>query len=310
MVDLATPMIRRLALLAALALSSPAQSAAEPTSPSQPTAPPPSQGVVVAPVTVQAVSKAESVKRRVDTYVKLITHRNENDETVPRWRSPICPVVTGLTEGHGVYVFNRLSQIATTAGAVMAPTDCQPNLFIVVTSQPDQLLESLRKPSVNIFGDSRPTEINAFISKPRPVRVWYNIVPLDRDGGPILTNDTYNGLPTDMESGGSSRLKSAVVRGFGLIFVLVDGNRIKGVSIGALADYVAMVGLAQIDPDQNLGDAPTILRLFTASAADAPPGLSDWDQAFLYALYHTDATSKLQRSRIASDAASQVTAGH
>jgi hypothetical protein len=58
------------------------------------------------------------------------------------------------------------------------------------------------------------------------------------------------------------------------------------------------VGLAKLDPDARLGDAPTILKLFDAAPEGAPAGLSDWDQAFLKSLYATDPSSKLQRSQI------------
>jgi hypothetical protein len=67
--------------------------------------------------------------------------------------------------------------------------------------------------------------------------------------------------------------------------------------MGQLADYVAMVGLAQIRLEANTGTAPTILGLFRDTQPQLP-GLSPWDQAFLRSLYTTDQASKLEVSMI------------
>jgi hypothetical protein len=86
---------------------------------------------------------------------------------------------------------------------------------------------------------------------------------------------------------------------FSSVIIVVDIARIQRLSFGQLSDYVAMVGLAEIDLDDDVGDAPTILRLFTASSEVLPSGLTAWDQAFLSALYHSDQSSRAQRSQIA-----------
>ncbi len=68
-------------------------------------------------------------------------------------------------------------------------------------------------------------------------------------------------------------------------FVIVDASQLKGMALGQFADYVAMVGLAQIKPADSLGDAPTILKLFNGVPQGAPAGMTDWDRAFLKAFY-------------------------
>jgi hypothetical protein len=74
-------------------------------------------------------------------------------------------------------------------------------------------------------------------------------------------------------------------------------NRTQDLNVGQLADYVAMVGLAEIRVDADLGETPTILQLFQESK-NPPQGLSAWDQAFLYSLYNTRQASVLQASSI------------
>jgi hypothetical protein len=67
-----------------------------------------------------------------------------------------------------------------------------------------------------------------------------------------------------------------------------------------------MVSLAQLKPDVQAGDAPTILKLFDSAPGAAPEGLSEWDRAFLKSLYATDQTSKGQREQIARSIVGEV----
>jgi hypothetical protein len=95
-----------------------------------------------------------------------------------------------------------------------------------------------------------------------------------------------------------SRITRYDVFGFSLALVVIDTTFRKAVKLGQVADFAAMVGLADIDPDADIGDAPSILGLFVASPDAPPSGLTTWDQAFLSALYHTDQSSSTQRSQI------------
>jgi hypothetical protein len=80
--------------------------------------------------------------------------------------------------------------------------------------------------------------------------------------------------------------------------VVVDLGHIKDVNDGQLADYISMVGFAQIRRKPELGDAPTILRLFAESDVARPQGLSSWDQAFLKSLYGEDSGNIMQLAGI------------
>jgi hypothetical protein len=83
------------------------------------------------------------------------------------------------------------------------------------------------------------------------------------------------------------------------VFVIADQARLRGMTLGQFTDYVAIVGLAKLTPGAQLGDAPSILKLFDGTPEAAPAGLTDWDQAFLKALYTTEQISKQQRGQIA-----------
>lgn len=74
---------------------------------------------------------------------------------------------------------------------------------------------------------------------------------------------------------------------------MVDLRRMKSVTIRQLADYVALVGLADLRVDADPGAARSVLRLF-AGHATPPQGLTQWDRALLYSLYNTRQADKLQ----------------
>jgi len=91
-----------------------------------------------------------------------------------------------------------------------------------------------------------------------------------------------------------SRLSWDRLIAFSSVIIMVDRNLAKSATLEQLADYIALVGLVDINPDVEVQDVPTILNLFGVAAV-APPGLTVWDKAFLKGLYHTDQSSRKQR---------------
>ena len=61
-----------------------------------------------------------------------------------------------------------------------------------------------------------------------------------------------------------------------------------------LADYVAMVTLAQNDPDADTGRYASILNVF--DDPETATGLTDWDQAYLRGLYDAERSRKNLRA--------------
>jgi hypothetical protein len=252
-------------------------------------------------VTVQARARRAVIERQVQTYVRGMTTRTY-EGSLMRWSDPVCPLVAGLPQDQGEFVLRRISEVARTAGAPLAPEACRPNLLIVSTDEPDRLLRGWRARAHGLFGHEQPAVIRRFLERQRPVRVWYNADLRPARRGPMFTD--AGGIspmfPGVRVVGGAeaSRIILNVVQDPSSVIEIIDARRAKGVSIGQLADYVAMVGLAQIDLDSDLGDAPTILRLFSLPPATRPEGLSAWDSSFLEALYHTSQDTRLQRASV------------
>jgi hypothetical protein len=198
----------------------------------------------------------------------------------------------------------------------------------LVSNESQALLEGLAKRRRSeVFGGASPDVVDEFIATPRPVRTWYDTEERTSDGLPMV-DQSFPGMSgtswvkplkgdevaiiadrTDTNESSTfstnawaqaSHLTLNVVWAMDRVFIVVDPTRFKGISLGQLADFVAMSGLAQIRVDAQVGDAPTILTLFDKGPGAASPGLTDWDRAFLKCFYSSQQKSILQRSEIAN----------
>lgn len=264
-------------------------------------------------VTIEG-QKRDKLKRQINHFVSSVVVSYTN-ESLERWDTPICPLVAGLTKEQGEFVLARVSEIARTARVPLAGEHCPPNLYVVVADNPDELVKT--------WWDRNPTLLSTrngigyakdFLHARGPVRVFYN-AEFRTSTGARLSADTsvlsLSGVTlnfnarTGPEIG--TRIAYGTVQTLGSVIIVVDKQRTTDINIRQLADYVAMVGLAQLRPDADTGMVPTILRLFRQ--ADQPPaGLTAWDESFLHSLYGTDQRSVMQASAIKEGMLAQI--GH
>ena len=160
-----------------------------------------------------------------------------------------------------------------------------------------------------------------FVDTSRPVRWWY-IARKTSDDGHVLTDrraepinqrasaavagasdvsqqmnsiDSH-GFAATVGEGASgmqgvrsngTRLSRATRHDFNTVLVIVDTNRLNNAPIVAVADYIAFVSLAQVNPDAGNLPFPSILNLFsTQDASQRPAHMTDWDVDYLDGLYH------------------------
>ena len=252
---------------------------------------------VIDSTTVVGKTDRATIEREVGAFVNAIALK-PGDESLARWQLqiPLCPLVAGMPKSDGEYILSRVSKIAAAAGAPLAPEHCKGNFYIIVTGDPEGMLKAWSKRDVRMFGDEADqggTTIREF-NAASPVRVWYNTEVYALDGTPLgnlegRTNQSARA--TRIETNGYRALASAIA--------IIDARRMKDVSYGQIASYVAMVGLVQMRPQAKVGEAPTILSLF-AGTGKAPPGLTAWDEVFLKAVYATRITDKAQIAAIKS----------
>lgn len=255
-------------------------------------------------VTIKA-ERERQLKRQIGHFVSgiIVTYMNDSLE---RWNFPICPLVAGLPSERGEFILARVSQIARDSHAPLADEHCKPNFFVVVTDDPDLLVQKWIKHDRNLVNTCDGMGyVREFLHSRQPVRVFYNakfrsVDGRDRD----LSSLSLLGFNLQMyfsscvASGvAGTRLSYGAVQELSSVIMVVDIRRTTNLNIGQLSDYIAMVGLAQIRPNADTGTAPTILSVF-GDTDPRPQGLSPWDQSFLHTLYTTNQSSVFQVNMI------------
>ena len=206
-------------------------------------------------VTIEA--QRRSIERQAHSFVYDITDRVNDIDSLARWGRPICPLVAGITVEQGEAVLTRLSQIAIAAKAPLAPQHCKPNFEVVVTSDPEGLLKSWRHHDRFMFGRIPPPNgeepIRQFMHSTRPIRVWYN-ADLTGNAGETPSDDVYalghdfEGAPAVTVTNNPRMSQSALLK-LTSVIIVVDGRLVKGYTVGQLADYIGMIGMAQVQSE-------------------------------------------------------------
>jgi len=270
-------------------------------------------------ITVEAKKKErEELRLQVDQFVKTTVEQHAG-ESLARWNSQVCPLVAGLPRDQGEFILRRLSQSVRDAGAPLAPENCKANFFVLVSSQADQILEALRKKRPGLFDTHNGLgPLQHFLRTERPVRVWQNWQNAGDDAGGLIIAEAFIGISGGASMGGSlgagssssamanwptatlpnSRLSRSVARSISTAIIIVDLARITSDNLGQLSDYIAMVGLAEINLDRTIDSAPSVLRLFSDPGETPLEGMSPWDQALLKSLYASRAESVMQVSEM------------
>ena len=299
-------MVHRLRLLAflaiacATALQLPVNRArsAEPAAQDAAT-PGPSRETTSTPDTVIIQARRDQeIKRQITKFVSggVITYRNDSLE---RWNQPICPLVAGLAIKPAEFIRARVSQVATDSHAMLGAEHCRPNLVAVITNDPELLIEKWYKRFPGLFNTCNGLgPVEQFLHSRQPVRVFYNAKFTAADGpsaGDLLLDGVSMPVPSDCLSATTlgTYLHRGRVQELTSVIIVVDGRQTTKINMGQLADYIAMIGLAQIRMQADTGTAPSILHLFQGSDPQ-PLGLSPWDETFLHSLYTTEQSSVVE----------------
>jgi hypothetical protein len=259
----------------------------------------PSRGVPSAldPIVIQARRDRE-IKKQITKFVSgsVVTYF---DESLERWNQPICPLVVGLPSKPAEFVRARVLQVARDSNAPAGSENCNPNLIVVVTNDPDLLLEKWYKGLRGVFNScSGLGPVKKFLQSSQPVRAFYNarFTSVGGRGVGALELDGLNlPFPSECLSTGQlgTHLRRGSVQAMTSVIIVVDGRQTTKINMGQLSDYIAMIGLAQIRIKADTSIAPSILRLFEGPDPQ-PEGLTPWDEALLHSLYTTDQSSVLE----------------
>lgn len=213
-----------------------------------------------------------------------------------QWRSELCLGVANLPAQHAQALIDRVSDIAVELDVPIGEPGCDANALVIFTEDGAGMARALIEEDRRTFRvgaggfDLGGSALERFRDSTAPVRWWQVSVPVDSETGARAVRlpgetDPATGEPTAPQIGvfAASRINSQIRDDLNKTIVIVDVDDIADVSFEQLSDYVAMVTLAQINPQGSTAGFTSILGVFEDPTVTA--SLSDWDWAYLRALY-------------------------
>jgi hypothetical protein len=278
-------------------------------------------------------SRAEQMAQ---DYAGEIAIASQAENQYARWDDTLCPGVAGLSTADAQTLIDHIARRADLVGVETGRRGCQRNLVIIFAPDSDRVAREVVDVRRDLLGyytseDSATAgreALEAFATTARAVRWWHVAYTVTADGRHLADTDTGVGGGTAdavaaSQGGGSeailrgngfagaeavrsngSRFRRSTRQDIGFALIIVDTTRIAGLPPEAVADYVAMAALVQLDPDADMRAFPSILNLFVDAAGGQASArtMTEWDVGYLRGLYAATreaATARQQRGQIA-----------
>lgn len=256
----------------------------------------------------------ERLENRASAYVRAVSALPVSGQYA-RWNEPVCPVVIGVGARPAGVVADRIRAVAGASGAAVGKPGCKANVVVTFTGDARDLMARLVKKEPGLLRQAAAEDRRRITSGPGPVRWWYGTRTEGAEGRPIAGASSalllVQDFPTGDEAGfldsyHSSLIDTKLRVSMTGVSVVVDVPAATGVTLGALGAYVAFVALARVRMARDAGGDPSILDLFAGPpGTDRPRDLTDWDRAYLAALYAVPVNrpARVQRARVVGDMA-------
>ncbi|OYX55217.1 MAG: hypothetical protein B7Y86_14120 [Brevundimonas subvibrioides] len=264
------------------------------------------QGTRVPDVTVTGRPTEEAVRNFVRQVAAPPRGRG-----LARWRQPVCAGTVNLEREAAQQILDRIAGAALDLDLDVGEPGCDPNLVVIFTTDAPTLAQSMVAADRSLFDagvggiERGAAPLRDFQTSDRPVRWWQMSIPVNAVTGERairMPGEAHSGpLPPHIakaiecsnwedcplaapiiQSTTGSRLVTAIEDALYKTIIIVDVDQVADASAASLGDYLAFVGLAQIDPLADTNGYDTVLNLFDDPGAD---GLSEWDRSYLQALY-------------------------
>jgi len=246
-------------------------------------------------------TREEQVRRDIQTFVHKVTRLE--GEFVGRWRALVCPMVVGVSDSQAQFMARRVIEVQNIVRKKKPDPDreCQPNLFVIITDEADQLLADWKERDPGMFRWKSREGVSRSVGT-GPVRTWHNAIVGGAHGQGLT--QTQHHLPIETQDGCGlidSRIQASCWEHITAVVVLVDTRATGKVTLAQLADFISVVSLSQIDLSADLGGVDSILTLFAEPPGEVPPaGLTEWDFAFLNGVYRASYSPMNQQRDIAA----------
>jgi hypothetical protein len=269
-------------------------------------------------VTVTGTKSREVLEKFVESFAAPARMTGK----LSRWEDGICPAVVGLPAGFTKFVTQRVKEVAAKVGApVNEKEPCGHNIAIVFTAAPQALLDKIRKrqPWFLGYADSS-AQIEKLATVTRPIQAWYMTATKDwrgnsdvdtaKGGGVDLTVQAFleptRIMPMTMpyahfRNVTGWRIDDGQHSAFYDVIIVVDQNKLVDYEIGAIADYISMLALAQLNALDTCQQLPSIVNMLAVGCERKVDALTDNDIAYLRGLYKMspDRTLRTEQDEIA-----------
>jgi hypothetical protein len=264
----------------------------------------------------------------IPTFVQSHGIASARIDQIGRWESGICPETQGLQPSYNEFVSQRLRALARQVGAPARRIDrCKTNVEILFTPSPAEQVSYVVRTEPVLLGYS-PSGISSLTIFDHPIKAWYatrtrsyavmGASALGSAGTPILGSQgsiagSAAGTPGpalpmgqspldstfDSVVGGSGgRLQTGLRSEFANVLILIDSNQVSQYSLGAIADYIAMLALTRASLG-GCNELPSIIDLLSpdCGARRPPQSITAADNAYLKALYSSNPEMKVSLER-------------
>lgn len=246
----------------------------------------------------EVVVEGRRLRAVVEDFVGEVAAPATGDRGAARWNRPVCIGVVNLRADVAQYIVDRASDVARELGLSAGEPGCTANVLIIAAADGQAVADGIvgeRRRAFTPGGSGMTRSLRAletFRTSDAPIRWWHVSAPVDSETGELATRLPGRDAPQIAVSR-ASRLRTDIRDDMFKAIIVVDVTKTASLSLTQLADYCALIALAQVDPDADVAAFDTVLNVF--SNPDVA-GLTGWDRDYLNALY------SIEQNRLGSGA--------
>ncbi len=207
---------------------------------------------------------------------------NVYDVPLARFEDPLCPGIAGLTAESAGIMIERIRANARFVDMRVQDDDCEANFVVAFVDDGQAMLRRMMDDSPARFQYLTSVEKREML-EPGPVRVWTDVQPTSRDGMRIGRGRNLVNPPNMRAEMAHSKIYTTIRNDIVMVWVIIDREAARGMSLQQLADYATMRGLVRTEPEEDMRIS-SILGLFNRNGP-WPEELTDFDRAYLTAVY-------------------------
>jgi hypothetical protein len=233
-----------------------------------------------------------AAERQVDSLAAAITRRPRIDKPISRQYGPACLGVHGMAPALALALIDRIAANARELGIHVQGEGCQVNTLVSFTRDSRAEVKRLHAQEPWLFSTLHNYEYDRILRGNGAAQAW-QATQVKGANGKEFASAVIDGREVQVNKQFSaSHLAQQLRVDITGAIVVFDNAFVPGKTIQQLADYATMRLFAPTDDLSNGSDLsmPTILTLF-AQSGEAPDGLTDFDRAYLKALYRLPPTA-------------------